>query len=208
MASRNRASTEVWHQEFSFMKFRQKSQHSVCAVCTRHKLLIRNLGAHLLARKEQVRKFTEHLRAQYRDRLEYWSLRGVSRLRSSFQLTCIIDSMDQAKFGLPRSEVCRAKDLSTFVRPKCHLTAIIMHGHGVFLAISKHDMPKNSSVMIELLSHALTEISKTGYPMQQTRLCVQADNTVREMKNNHFLKQLGSLTSHGGGIAKLVPCEH
>ena len=66
------------------------------------------------------------------------------------------------------------------------------------MALSQHDFPKNSSVMIEILSHGLTEISKTHiFDMASASLHVQSDNTVREMKNNPFLKHMAVLLSHG-----------
>ena len=152
---------EVWHAEFSHLQFRQESSHSVCPVCVRHKLLVQELSGHLLARKEQLRRYTEHLKDQYMDRVAYWSSRGLSRLRNRTHVTCIIDSMDQAKMSLPRSGLTRAKDLSTMVKPRCHLTAVKMHGHFILAALSDHDMPKNSSVMIELLGHSLALLAKT-----------------------------------------------
>ena len=92
------------------MKFRRQSNHSVCNVCLRHKMLLQELSGHLNARKSQLEKYTDHLKSQYEDRLAYWALRGESRLRGKQQVTLIIDSMDQAKFSLPRGTVMKSKD--------------------------------------------------------------------------------------------------
>ena len=105
--------------------------------------------------------------------------------------------MDQAKFGLPRPDITRAKDLSTLQKPRCHLTCLILHGHGVFVALSQHDFPKNASVMIEILSNGLTEVAAASkFNLSGAAIHIQADNTVREMKNNPFLKHLCSMVSH------------
>ena len=90
------------------------------------------------------------------------------------------------------------QDLSTMNRPRCHLTAIIIHGYATLVYLSDHDQPKNSSTMIELTSHALTVLEKEcKVELAQVRLNIQADNTVREMKNNPYLKWMSSLVSSG-----------
>ena len=187
---------KVWCGEFVHLKFRQQSSHAQCAECIKHKLLIRELSHHLVARQEQVRRYTEHLRSQYYDRVQYWNLRGLSRMRSGAHISCIIDSMDQSKTLLPRSDLCRAKDLSTLIRPKCHITTVIVHGHFVLMALSNHDMPKNSSVMVELMANVLSRLQSVCC-LPDVHLHVQADNTVREMKNNPFLKFLSTMTGQG-----------
>ena len=179
------------------MKFRQESQHSVCHTCLRHKLLIKDLSSHLVARKEQVRLYTEHLRSQYLDRCQYWSSRGISRMKNGTVVTCIIDSMDQGKTMVPRSSLVRAKDLATLQRPKLHLTAVVMHGWFILAGLSDADMPKNGSVMVELMAHSLTLLEKSGCRLADFDLRIQSDNTVREMKNNIFLKWMSSQVSAG-----------
>ncbi|CAE7708093.1 cofG [Symbiodinium sp. CCMP2592] len=186
----------VWSGEFSHLKFRQQSNHAQCSECIKHKLLVRELSHHQLARKEQVRRYTEHLRSQYYDRVHYWNLRGASRLRNGGHVSCIIDSMDQSKSSLPRSDLCRAKDLSTLIRPKCHITTVICHGHFVLMVLSNHDMPKNSSVMVEIMAHCLSRLSSTCR-LADVSLHVQSDNTVREMKNNPFIKWMAAMTGQG-----------
>ena len=178
---------EVWYEDFPHLKFRQKSMHSVCAQCLRHRQMIKSLSSHVLARKKQIQEYTNHLRAQYRDRLEYWARRGRSRFRGS-EVTLIIDSMDQAKFSFPRCSEMRSKDLSSFNKPRCHVTAVVVHGHGILLSLSDHDVPKSSSTMVELVSHSLTLLEKSGIRLSDVDLRIQSDNTVREMKNNIFVR--------------------
>ena len=64
-------SNEVWLAEFPFLKFRQVRQPPECATCIKHKLLIRGLGRHLLARSKQEAQYHVHLNEQYADRVHY-----------------------------------------------------------------------------------------------------------------------------------------
>eukprot|EP00435_Cladocopium_sp_Y103_P026856 s1526_g6.t1 len=151
----------VWKAEYSHMKFRATSSHALCSICLRHKLLIREMSHHLKARNAQRSLFNLHLQRQYADRCEYWRLRSGSRLRS-VEVCMIVDSMDQAKFAYPRSDVFRSKDLATLQRPRAHITGIICHGHFVLFSVSSQDFPKDSTTMIELIAHALTLLQKRG----------------------------------------------
>lgn len=187
---------QVWYEDFPHLKFRPKTMHSVCSQCVRHRHLIKSLNHHLAARKRQLQAYTAHLRQQYRDRLEYWASRGRSRSKGH-ELSLIIDSMDQAKFGFPRGPSMRSKDLSNFNRPRCHITGLILHGRAVMLSISDHDLPKSSSTMIELVASALTRLKASGVVLSELDLRIQSDNTVREMKNNPFLRYLAMMVSNG-----------
>ena len=196
----------VWCSNYSHMKFRSTSSHSVCSVCTRYKLMIRELSGHLNARKKQAELYSEHLRSQYLDRALYWERRGVSRLGSMGEITVIIDSMDQQKFTYPRSDLYRAKDLSTLQRPRAHVTAVIAHGHFVLIAVSDHDMPKNSNCMCEILGHVWSRLRMNGIDTTRLRFRVQRDNTSRECKNNIVLAFLASLTARGLAAGTTLSC--
>ncbi|CAL1136877.1 unnamed protein product [Cladocopium goreaui] len=100
----------IWKAEYPHLKFRASSSHSLCSnICLRHKLLIREMGHHLKARNAQRELFNFHLQRQYADRCEYWRIRAGSRMRSG-EICLIVDSMDQAKFAYPRSDVYRLKE--------------------------------------------------------------------------------------------------
>ena len=186
----------VFRKDFPHLKFRQHSTHSTCSVCTRHKLLIREMSHHLAARRKQHDLYIAHLQHQYQDRCLYWQLRSLSRSRCG-EICIIIDSMDQAKFCYPRGGVYRTKELASLQRPRAHITGILMHGHGVMFSVSAQDMPKDSNSMIELMSHALTTLQKEhNIQLNQCVLNIQSDNTCREMKNNPFLRWLGYLVSN------------
>ena len=188
----------TWIQSFPHLRFRDTSSHSVCGVCTHHKLMIRELSCHLKAQKVQRQHYLAHLSDQFRDRQAYWRARGLSRQKPTTAVTLIVDSMDQLKFVYPRGQVYKTKELSTMVRPRCHVTAIIIHGFSLTVSISPHDLRKDSSTMVELLSHSLTRL-RDDFDLDLSRLsvCVQCDNTTRETKNNVCLRWLSTLVGNG-----------
>lgn len=186
----------TWHVEFPHLKIRAATTHSQCATCLRHKLLVRELSNHLLARKKQQDLLGQHLMAQYRDRQVYWSLRGSSRLRCITHIVIIADGMDQMKFSYPRSSLMTSKDFCTFQRPKLQVTGCIVHGYGLYFAVSNSDHPKDSSACTEILAHVLTRLRRNGIPLENAHIHLQADNTPRETKNNTTLRFLSALVSH------------
>ena len=184
----------VWHQDFPFLKFRPSSSHAQCGTCLRHKLLIKGFTGHLKARQEQVKEYVRHLRSQYNDRVEYWSLRGRSRLAHSTEVLMILDGMDQAKFSYPRSNVFASKELSGLNRPRAHISGLIAHGKFVLFTVSPANVPKDATSCIETTAHALHLLSKEC-DISKITLNIQSDNTTREVKNNHYLRWLASLVS-------------
>ena len=197
----------IWSEEFNHLRFRDSTSHSICSVCVRHKLLIKELSGHFAARAKQVSLFGEHLRAQYLDRTQYWGCRGVSRLKNHGEVTCIIDSMDQQKFCYPRSEIYKSKELSTFIRPRAHITALLMHGHFVLVTVAEHNCPKNANFMTEVIAYGLTLLRKKGVDTSKLFFRIHSDNTVRECKNNILLSWIGSMVGRGliagGALAHL-----
>ena len=197
----------VWSQEFPFMKIRATSNHAQCTTCIRHKLLIRGMNGHLNARKLQVEQYVQHLRAQYQDRLLYWDLRGVARDKTPFETILILDGMDQGKFAFPRSDLFRSKDLAGFSRPRAHIAGCILHGRLVLFTVSPSTLPKDANAAIETTAHCLHLLSK-HISLRRLVLNIQADNTPREVKNNHYLRWLCSLVSRGtwhSELSTLVP---
>eukprot|EP00438_Fugacium_kawagutii_P021571 Skav212155 [mRNA] locus=scaffold754:104394:116972:+ [translate_table: standard] len=96
-----------WKTEFQHLRFRPVSSHSQCSQCVHHKMMLRELGTFLLAKKRQGDLYRAHLMAQYRDRQIYWQIRASSRLRVTGHLCLILDAMDQCKFCYPRSPACQ-----------------------------------------------------------------------------------------------------
>lgn len=188
------AASQVWASHFSFMKFRVGSSHAVCSECIKHKSLISGLQHHLLARGMQQRLLYAHLHAQFRDRLCYWKKRGCSRLRG-LQLCMIVDGMDQGKFSLPRHPVMKSKQLDALNRPKLHVAACIAHGWAIHFYVSEPNLAKDSNTSTEVLCHTLSVLKDQGCDVCSASLTVQADNTVREVKNGMLLRWGASLVS-------------
>lgn len=188
---------QTWNVEYPHLKFRPTTTHSQCATCLKHKLMVRSLANHCLARQKQNELLAAHLLHQYEDRQVYWALRGQSRLRCVTNLVLIVDGMDQAKFVYPRSSlVMNSKELASFQRPRLQVTGCIIHGHALMFVVSGFDHPKDSSASAEVITHALTVVHKSGVPLHNCHVHVQADNTSREVKNNTILRLLAALTSH------------
>eukprot|EP00435_Cladocopium_sp_Y103_P026275 s1851_g6.t1 len=58
------------------------------------------------------------------------------------------------------SELFRSKDLGSFVRPKAHIAAALMHGRGIVFSVSPADVRKDANASIELIAVCLTHLSK------------------------------------------------
>ncbi|CAK9045691.1 FO synthase subunit 1 [Durusdinium trenchii] len=123
----------TWKSEFTHLKFRAASSHAVCAICLKHKMWIQEMSGHARARTKQRELYSKHLQSQYMDRVEYWTLRSSARLRTSL-VVMMIDSCDQAKFCYPRGMVYQSKELASLIRPRAHITAILVHGRKGFLS--------------------------------------------------------------------------
>ncbi|CAK9069137.1 unnamed protein product, partial [Durusdinium trenchii] len=131
----------TWKSEFTHLKFRAASSHAVCAICLKHKMWIQEMSGHARARTKQRELYSKHLQSQYMDRVEYWTLRSSARLRTSL-VVMMIDSCDQAKFCYPRGMVYQSKELASLIRPRAHITAILVHGR-VPLGLPNAIAPRN-----------------------------------------------------------------
>lgn len=196
----------VWASHYSFMRFRAGSSHAQCTECLKHKLLVRALGHHLTARSMQQKLLYNHLQSQFADRCTYWRKRGLSRARGLF-ICCITDGMDQGKLAVPRHASMKAKQFDSWNRPRLHLAAVIAHGWCLNLYLSESNMPKDSNTCMEMLSHTLSIIKRKGCPLAEATVCIQADNTSREVKNGPTMRWVCSLVSDNlikdGGLSFL-----
>lgn len=196
--SETKLAIEVWLAEFSFLQIRASSQHAECSQCIRHRHMIRHLSHHLRARTQQQTYYWEHLRAQYADRLVYYDLRSKSRSHDGRNICVIQDGLDQSKVAIPRSSWQKGKEYASLNRPKLHVSLTLVHGFFLLWTISNPDTQKNSDASVETLCHALHLLqSKHGVVLSQTHLNIQADNTVREIKNNHCLRWAAAQVSSG-----------
>ena len=189
--------TEVWSQSFgNLLGIRQSTQHSHCAICLRHKMLIKKLSSDGKARQLQLALYKKHLSCQYADRTVYWMNRASSRLpyqpSGNKKLSVVTDAIDHNKFRYPRSKVFASKEFSGVVRPAMDFSAMISHGHCLLLALSEPWVKKDSSWCSELLCHSLHVLSARGLDLRSVECHLQADNTCRECKNN-TLTRLGAV---------------
>ena len=189
---------KVWKEDMPFLKFRPVSNHAQCSTCVRHKLLIRAMNGHLKCRQNQVQQYVQHLNSQYQDRLVYWDLRGFARDKTPFQAVMILDGMDQGKFAYPRSDLFRSKSLAGFNRPRARIAGCICHGRLILFTVAAANLPKDANSCIETTAHVLHLLAtQCRVDLRRMIISVQADNTSREVKNNHYIRFLASLVSHG-----------
>ena len=190
---------KVWAESFSTrLGIRPASQHAECSVCQRHKLIIKKLGDDSRARSAQIGEYAKHLKLQFADRTCYWASRSLSRLGTLlpagfYSLTVVLDGIDHSKFKYPRSRAMTSKQFSVYQRPAMDTHGVICHGVGAFLALSEPFTAKDSSWCCDLLLHALHRASISGRDLRQFEICMQADNTSRECKNNTLLRLMALL---------------
>lgn len=185
---------QVWAESFrSKLSIREKSHHSTCSVCVKHKLILKGLKGDRIAHQRQSEWYGQHIAAQYKDRCVYWECRSESRLNLTSNGTrtiqVVIDGMDKSKFLFPRALSMGAKEFGQFHRPSLDVHAIITHGHSLGVYLSDPMVPKDSSWCNDLLSFTLHELG-SEVELRQCKLVCQSDNTSKEVKNNTTLRVL------------------
>ena len=65
----------------------------------------------------------------------------------------------------------------------------------IVFTVSAADVAKDANSCIETTAHVLHRLSQET-DLRMMTLHVQADNTAREVKNNHYIRFLGSLVTH------------
>lgn len=187
----------VWKRDFGKrLTFRSHQMHSVCPVCVKHKLLLKELVDDIRSRVKQRMLYDRHLALQYHDRQTYWALRASSRLRS--KVICIIlDGMDQAKFMWPRAPYMSSHEFDSYKRPRLHVWGALVHGFGVFLTVSHADVFKGGATTIEFLMMVLETLAGQGLDLQDHHVHVQLDNTSGTNKNNTLLSWAAALCAAG-----------
>ena len=160
---------------------------------------MKRLSSNQEALKEQSVLWGLHMNKQFADREVYWSNRTLSRLGTDGTgqktLTLILDSMDHAKWAIPRSEALSAKSFNNLVRPHMDCTAIICHGHLVAVAFTEQQVFKGGDFTCELLCHTLDKLTRMGLDLREYELHLQCDNASKEGKNNAVLRFLAFLCS-------------
>ena len=123
----------------------------------------------MIERVATARRWREHLRAQYHDRLLYWSLRWASRVFLDV-LVIIIDSMDKVKTSFPKYRTGRKPGyLDGLTRPRSTLSAVLCHGRCTCIYTADEFLSHGASAFCEILCRALGQVfaisQKTGHPV-------------------------------------------
>ena len=188
------------------LRIRAASHHARCAVCVRHRLIIKRTpqGPGRLA---QLAQYKKHLTRQYKDRQVYWSHRSTSRFQSTSgapisEISLICDGMDQSKHCYPKSACMESKEFHSWSRPRMAATTIIAHGHGVLVGLSPDNVPASGSRTMELLAYMMTkQLSYISWP--QVFVHLEADNCSKELKHQTALRMMGSMIA----LHRLRGCE-
>lgn len=201
--------TQVWQSDFcDKLRIRFATHHSKCTQCITHRMICKKLAHHGPARRSQFEELQRHLRRQHADRRAYYECRARSRLHASqnlgplgtFQLCGILDSMDAVKYSFPKSRVMNTKLFCKFVRPKMSCTGFLIHGHMMLTVLTHGALTCNSSRTVEVVSHALTELTRRRekpLDLRYAALHLQADNSAKECKNQTLLRHLGAQVALG-----------
>lgn len=185
----------VWCEDYKhLLAFRNTGMHSICAVCVKHKLLLRELVNDMRARVKQRLLYDRHLAMQYMDRQSYWRMRASSRIRQTI-ITLILDGMDQAKFMWPRSGAFSSHAFDFYVRPRLHILGAIVHGHFCLLTVGHADIHKGGSTTVETLSWIVNKLVQLRVPVEDMHLNIQLDNTSGANKNNTVLSWAAMATA-------------
>ena len=176
-----------WYQKWArVLTFRKASQHKECSMCHNLRCQIHRRGVPTAEKVAIARQWREHVRAQYHDRLLYWSLRWASRMFLDV-LVIIIDSMDKVKTMYPKYRAHRKPAyLDGLVRPRSTLSAVLCHGWCTCIYTADEFLSHGASAFCEVLCRALDQVleisKKTGRPMPR-HLVIQSDNTTAQAKN-------------------------
>ena len=166
LATKQPASSRALFYEVSkpwrgVLKFRGRSQHSVCQMCDK-----------LRARMRHSKSFVEsaratdallgHLALVWRCRETYWHARQENRSKNGL-LTIIIDGYDRSKPALPRWGRGQQPKHSVFERvprPCVLMSAAIAHGFGVVVFFSEEHGGSGGSYTWECLLYLINKVWK------------------------------------------------
>ena len=146
-----------------------------------------------------MRLYRAHLEKHYADRTTYWGSRALSLSRMGLQSTgerlivLTLDSVDHAKFAVPRDLSMQSKCFSNFVRPSLCCTGVLIHGYGVVLVLGQPFTRQDSSWTCDIIGYCLNLLSQL--PPDQCNLpassiILQGDNSSKELKNNSVMRLL------------------
>lgn len=155
-------------------------------------------------KREILEKYTTHLLSQWLDRHTWWATTvasqgwfwanarvGLDMSYTSMSLSVaavIADSMDQAKFRIPRSRFLQraSKAFEALHRPAAHVYGVWLQGAHLDLWVSDEDLRKDSCTQIEGIARMIQKaLDRFGHlPLG---LHLQQDNCSRECKNTYMM---------------------
>ncbi|XP_052787711.1 uncharacterized protein LOC128222654 isoform X2 [Mya arenaria] len=160
---------------------------SKCTICTsleRHMTKILNPDTRAHFRKLKL----EHHERQMLERSYYYKKREASRKEPTKYMSIIIDGMDQSKTNLPHFTGRLPKSLSAADLLKTHITGAICHGHGgMYSFLDINQFPHDPNLTIDVILRILEKTVTTNSNRLPPTLYLQADNCVRENKNQYVL---------------------
>ena len=189
----------AWHGSWSkVLRLKFPSEHSYCQTCFDLRERTYRTWAPLQEKLQFARRWRDHLRDQYMDRVLYWNLRFLSRRFDSTLLVIIIDSMDRKKAVWPKWDFNRRPHEIEQLKPRPRMTVTggIAHGWCTAIYIAQETLSHGSNAYVEVLCQLLDEVSRLcrvhgrRFPVH---LALQADNTVAQTKNQYaaaFCSQL------------------
>lgn len=200
----------VWHEDKwnKILKFRGESQHAHCTECEKLKQYRR--VAFSKADAERVAQaYRQHLSEMIMDRQvdarinahAAQCMNGIVKDEEGkgSLLSCTIDSMDTAKFKLPRNFNV-TKFMENMYRPECKMTCVLTEGMSEHYYLWADHTTKDSNASLTLLTNALCEsldhMKKKGLPMPR-EYRVHADNAPGEVKNQVSMKWSAFLMAAG-----------
>ena len=169
-------------------------------MCHDYRVKVHKQGTPTQDKVSIAREWREHLRAQYHDRLLYWSLRWASRMLMD-ALVIIIDSMDKVKTVFPKYRTGRKPAyLDGLPRPRSTLSAVLCHGWCTCVYTADEFLSHGGSAFCEILCRALDRVRaisrKLGRAMPR-HLVIQSDNTTSQAKNGIVSLFLAFLVAKG-----------
>lgn len=186
-----------WHTRWRFfLKVRGKSQHGRCPTCA--ELTQERKNARTPEDRAGIAKRkADHIEAVLAIRVA--SVRTTRMAEHDAKhpaasgegqlLKIFIDGMDQTKLKCPR-HVSNSKFFSDKWRPQLHLVGCIVPGHYESFYIMDQDIAKDSNMNCTIIAKQLdlvhADLTSNGYAVPHN-ICIAADNTARETKNQHFL---------------------
>ncbi|CAK9073825.1 unnamed protein product [Durusdinium trenchii] len=183
----NHVYKERWQD---ILRFRSQSLFTSCEVCCAFKTQLQDKKLTFEQKLGCLQGYRAHLHDQYCDRTTIWTLQFEGADQHSGILMICTDGLDQAKFALPRDPQLRANaGLAKHQRPRLKVHGVWCYGYTLNISIlddcSRHD----SSAIIEMISQAVEDVSWLcqGVFVFNKTSTYQADNTVREAKNQYLL---------------------